>query len=65
MCGNQNDLRMTLADRFYGSDLRERLSPTSMRLVCIQAVYLSGWLMVFRGSLGGAAENACQLSGHG
>jgi hypothetical protein len=36
MCGNQVELRLTSADLFYGSDLPERPSPTSMRLVCIQ-----------------------------
>jgi len=35
-CSNQTGLRLTLADLFYGSDLPERPSPTSMRLVCIQ-----------------------------
>jgi hypothetical protein len=35
-CSNQTELRMTLADLFYGSNLPERPSPTSMRLVCIQ-----------------------------
>jgi hypothetical protein len=35
-CSNQTDLRLTLADLFYGPDLPERPSPTSMRLVCIQ-----------------------------
>jgi hypothetical protein len=37
-CSNQTDLRLTLADLFYGSDLPERPSPTFMRLVCIQKV---------------------------
>ena len=37
-CSNQTDLRLTLADLFHGSDLPERPSPTSMRLVCIQVV---------------------------
>ena len=36
MCSNRTDLHLTLADLFYGSDLPERPSPTSMRLVCIQ-----------------------------
>ena len=39
MCSNQIDLRLTLADPFCGSDLPERPSPTSMRLVCIQGVW--------------------------
>jgi len=30
------DLGLTLADLFYRSDLPERPSPTSVRLVCIQ-----------------------------
>jgi hypothetical protein len=37
-CSNQTDLRLTLADLFYGSDLPERPSPTSTDLVCIQMV---------------------------
>jgi hypothetical protein len=35
-CSNQTDLHLTLTDLFHGSDLPERPSPTSMRLVCIQ-----------------------------
>jgi hypothetical protein len=35
---NQTDLRPTLADLFYGSDLPKRPSATSIRLVCIQSV---------------------------
>src|SRR6516225_9838320 len=35
-CSNQTDLGLTLADLFYRSDLPERPSPTSVRLVCIQ-----------------------------
>jgi hypothetical protein len=35
-CSNQSDLRLTLADLFYGSNLPERPSPTFVRLVCIQ-----------------------------
>ena len=35
-CSNQTDLRLTLADLFYGSDLPERPSSTSTDLVCIQ-----------------------------
>jgi hypothetical protein len=42
-CSNQTDLRLTLADLFYGSDLPERPSPTFTDLVCIQ--------MVIRGSV--------------
>ena len=39
-CSNQTDLRLTLVDLFYGSNLPERLSPTSVRLVCIQVLSL-------------------------
>jgi hypothetical protein len=35
-CSNQTDLRLTLADLFYGFDLPERPSSTSTDLVCIQ-----------------------------
>jgi len=35
---NQTDLHLALADLFHGSDLPERPSPTSMRLVCIEKV---------------------------
>jgi len=35
-CSNQTNLRLTLADLFYRSNLLERPSPTSVSLVCIQ-----------------------------
>lgn len=35
---NHTDLRLTLADLFYGSNLPERPSPAFIRLVCIQEV---------------------------
>jgi hypothetical protein len=35
-CSNQTDLHLTLANLLYGSNLPERPSPTSVRLVCIQ-----------------------------
>ena len=41
-CSNQTDLRLTLADLFYGSDLPERPSPTSTDLVCIQGIRRPG-----------------------
>jgi hypothetical protein len=37
-CSNQTDLRLTLADLFYGSDLPGRPSPTFTDLVCIQGI---------------------------
>jgi hypothetical protein len=39
-CSNHTDLHLTLTDLLYGSDLPERPSTTSMRLVCIQTVTL-------------------------
>jgi hypothetical protein len=35
-CSNRTDLRLTLADLFYGSDLPQRPTPTSTDLVCLR-----------------------------
>jgi hypothetical protein len=40
-CSNRTDLHVTLADLLHSSDLPERPSSTSMRLVCIQMATLS------------------------
>jgi hypothetical protein len=45
-CSNQTDLRLTLADLFYGSGLPERPSPTSTDLVCIQRVVTEAFHLV-------------------
>ena len=56
-CSNQTDLRLTLADPFYDSDLPERPSPTSTDLVCIQKAR-GGF-----GETGFATESATSKSG--
>lgn len=48
---------MTLANLFYGSDLPERSSPTSMRLVCIQrATYMLRRLQDEEGRMGAISD---------
>jgi hypothetical protein len=57
-CSNQTDLRLTLADLFYGSDLPERPSPTSVRLVCIQTVVQRTCNLGRRDTAAGGQERA-------
>lgn len=51
-CSNQTDLHLTLTDPLHSSDLPQRPSLTSMRLVCIENVRARQGLLFLNGTHG-------------